>query len=359
MKKNKAMKYKSKDITIASVTNEGLVTGKAAGNTAIEVRDDNGTYLGQIPTTVVPENSYIPTTGISLSRTSVSLKYAYDFSKQITATVTPSNATNKAVEWTSSDPSALSCVDGYLKCLRSGTGTFTVTAKAADGQTAICTVNIVENGTSVDGADPTVIVLDDSKETTVHIDVNTTDHDGYSTGYTTTMYNDTYGSINNLYKISNKTPDGFDLTIMENGGETRHLRLVLTGNFTNSGGVTINITQPYGVIVNRIKGSFGDISYCDKNGAFYFTYNDKGEVISDLGTLVIDCSEEGYEEIMRNTTCSEEWLTFTYSAYRHSDKEGYVGLHVTENTTGKTRTAYIEFPGGIKQYVNQSAEIHY
>lgn len=353
------MKYTSKNPSIAKVSSTGIVTGVSTGVTDIITERDNGDYNGKVAVTVVGESSYIPTTGISLNKTSINLKYAYDFSQQLTATVSPSNATNKAITWTSSDSEALSCVNGYVRCLREKEGKFTVTATAADGQTATCTVNIEKNGTVVTSVSPTVINLTDPHKTTVHISVNTTDFDGYSTGYTTTMYNDTYGSLNDLYKISNKTSDGFDLTIMENTGETRHLRLVVSGNYTNSSASTINITQSYGLTVKRIKGSFGDISYCDKDGNFYFTYNDKGQVVSDLGTLVIDCSEEGYEEIMRNTTCSEDWLTFTYSAYSHSDKEGYVGLHVTENTTGKTRTAYIEFPGGIKQYVNQSAEIHY
>jgi len=342
------MKYTSKNPSVAFVSEQGTVVGVAAGSTVIEVKEDNGEYRGQIPTTVVPnDSSYIPVTGVSLNTTNVRLKYAYDFSKQLKATVSPSNATNKALTWSSSDPSALSVVNGYVKVLREETGTFTVTATSVDGPAAACTVSIVRNGTVVNSVSPSTINMTSADSKTYHISVDTTDYDGYKSGYS--VY-DTYG----LTRVINKTDSGFDLVVSENVGTDRQIKVYVSGLHSGDDTSIITINQPYSKIASAfISPSDGGTSYCHADGSFY--HKDFPTRVTGLNTIYFQCAPEAFNDIISKLGTSESWLTIrSYHEYRE-DIGGMVGIAAAPNTTGSPRTAYVTFPGGLMYYVEQDA----
>lgn len=369
------MKYTSKNPSIAFVTNSGTVTGVSVGTTAIEVRDDSDKYLGQIPTTVVSSAEYVPTTGITLSATSVELKYAYGTSKQITATVSPANATNKTVKWTSSNPSVLSCVDGYLKCLKSGSGNLSVTAETADGQTATCSVTIVENGTSVNSVSPDFINAS-ATGGTYDIAVNITNNDGYYSGYKVYAANE--GEYGQAFSVSNQTQDGFKLKINQNFGDARSFRIIVKG-IDSDGYSAITVNQPYSRVeagfaysskhrvYDKVKGKVADEEEVDTT---YFLANqdptkgqtgyrhvrdDEGILISGGDIVYIECSESAFEEIYSKTTTSKPWLIKrSYHEYR-SDLGGLIGIDAETNDTGVQRSAYLVLPGGHKYPVVQDA----
>ena len=84
----------------------------------------------------------VAVTGVSLSKTSLSL--VEDGSETLTATITPSNATNKALSWKSSDASIAS-VDGSGKVTAVKAGSATITVSTTDGgKTASCSVTVTE-----------------------------------------------------------------------------------------------------------------------------------------------------------------------------------------------------------------------
>ena len=83
----------------------------------------------------------VAVSGVSLSQTSVTL--AVGESANLGAAVSPSNATDKNVSWSSSDASVVSVSDGKLTAVKDGTATITATA---GGKTATCTVTVVKGG---------------------------------------------------------------------------------------------------------------------------------------------------------------------------------------------------------------------
>lgn len=89
-------------------------------------------------------------TGISLNKTSVTLKKGE--TAALSATVSPSDATNKTVTYTTSN-SKVATVSGSGKITAVGGGTAKITAKAG-GKTATCTVNVTvkQTGIAVSGA---------------------------------------------------------------------------------------------------------------------------------------------------------------------------------------------------------------
>ena len=67
--------------------------------------------------------------------------------KQLMATVLPTNATNKAVRWTSSNTSVVTVTsNGQIKALRTGTATVSAHSTDGTGLSASCTVTVVSGG---------------------------------------------------------------------------------------------------------------------------------------------------------------------------------------------------------------------
>ena len=90
----------------------------------------------------VPEFTTLPisVTGVTLDKTTLSLEEGA--TGQLKATVAPTNATNKAVSW-SSDTTTVATVDNTGKVTAVKAGTAKITVKTTDGsKTAVCTVTV-------------------------------------------------------------------------------------------------------------------------------------------------------------------------------------------------------------------------
>jgi uncharacterized protein YjdB len=131
---NKAVTWTSSDIGIATVT-DGAVSAVAVGTATITVTTEDGGKTAQCTVTVTP---VIAVTGVTLQAT---LSLAAGAIGTLTATVQPTNATNKAVTWTSSDNNVATVNNGAITAVGAGSATITVTT-ADGGKTAQCTVTV-------------------------------------------------------------------------------------------------------------------------------------------------------------------------------------------------------------------------
>ena len=111
----------------ANRTYKIVATDKAGNRTEKTITVYDGTYV-------------IPVTGVSLDESSITLDVGG--SKTLTATVTPDNATNKKVRWTSDNETvATVSEDGVVTAVAGGTAV--ITATTHDGLfTATCTVTV-------------------------------------------------------------------------------------------------------------------------------------------------------------------------------------------------------------------------
>ena len=91
------------------------------------------TYLEILPAS----QAVIPVTGVTLSENALTLTVGG--TGTLTATVSPGNATNRAVTWTSSDTAVATVSNGVVTAVSPGTAT--ITARSG-GKTASCTVNV-------------------------------------------------------------------------------------------------------------------------------------------------------------------------------------------------------------------------
>jgi uncharacterized protein YjdB len=108
-----------------------------------------GTYVIGLGTT-----SAVSVTGISLNQSTVALKPGG--TATLTATVTPSDAKDKSVSWSSSKTSVATVSSSGVVTAKAE-GTTTITAKTSDGgYTATCTVTVTKNttGTSFNDVSP-------------------------------------------------------------------------------------------------------------------------------------------------------------------------------------------------------------
>ena len=85
-------------------------------------------------------SSEVYVTDISLSHTGISLTAGQTFT--LSATISPSNATNKSVTWTSSNSAVATVIRGAVKAQKAGTAT--VYAVSSNGKKASCTVTVTE-----------------------------------------------------------------------------------------------------------------------------------------------------------------------------------------------------------------------
>ena len=132
---DKTVTWSTTDATVATVEN-GVVTAKSAGTATITAKAGDMTATCEI----FVEKKVIAVEGISLDVTSVELTRGDSLT--IHATVYPEDATDKTVEWSSSDET-VACVgpDGVVVALSAGTVIITATS---NGYEASCVVVVKE-----------------------------------------------------------------------------------------------------------------------------------------------------------------------------------------------------------------------
>lgn len=139
---NKGVTWSSSNTNVASVSSSGVVVAKGEGTATITVKTDDGGYTAACTIRVSkPSPSVVAVTGVKLS--AIGIELLVGGSKRLSATITPSNATNKAVTW-SSDNTSVAAVNASGLITAKGEGTATVTVRTDDGgYTATCKITVV------------------------------------------------------------------------------------------------------------------------------------------------------------------------------------------------------------------------
>ena len=124
---NKSLVWSSSNTNIATVDNSGRITGKAVGTTNITVRTVDGNKTATAKVNVSKEE-------IKVTKVSINVKGTINGCEttNATATVSPTNADNKTIKWSSSNPS-VATIDSNGKINAIKKGTTTITATAASG----------------------------------------------------------------------------------------------------------------------------------------------------------------------------------------------------------------------------------
>ncbi|WP_256011849.1 Ig-like domain-containing protein [Desertivirga xinjiangensis] len=135
----KALDWTSSDPAIITVDENGTVTAIGTGKAVITaVATDESMVSNKIEIEVNP----VLVSNITLSTTTINFTQKTQ-SETLTATILPAGATNKVLEWSSSDLTVATVQDGVVR--PAGSGTATITAKATDGSNVTATAIVTSN----------------------------------------------------------------------------------------------------------------------------------------------------------------------------------------------------------------------
>ena len=132
---DKSVTWSSSAPAVATVDQSGKVTAVKAGTATITVTTTDGGKTATCAVTVIAKVA-----SVSLDKTSMTLTVGE--TQTLTATVTPDNAQDKSVTWSSSDATVATVdQDGKVTAVKAGSATITVTTTDG-GKTATCAVTI-------------------------------------------------------------------------------------------------------------------------------------------------------------------------------------------------------------------------
>ena len=132
--RGKTVAWTSDDPTVAAITSTGKVTGVAPGTTTVRATLQNGTQA-VCEVTIEP----VAVSGVTVSPYSATLTIGQ--TQTFTATVSPSNATDQSVVWSSDDESVVSIdQNGLATCV--GVGQTKITATASNGKNRAVSVTV-------------------------------------------------------------------------------------------------------------------------------------------------------------------------------------------------------------------------
>jgi uncharacterized protein YjdB len=134
---NKNLSWTSDNTAVATVSSTGMVTAVSVGTATITVTTEDG---GKIATTAITTINQIFVSSISVNPATATI--AMGNQQQLTATISPSNASNKNITWTSSDTNVATVNSlGLVSSVSAGTCNITVTTQ--DGEkTAIAAITV-------------------------------------------------------------------------------------------------------------------------------------------------------------------------------------------------------------------------
>nr|WP_010925629.1 Ig-like domain-containing protein [Microscilla sp. PRE1]AAK62837.1 MS115, putative beta-agarase precursor [Microscilla sp. PRE1] len=139
---DQSVTWSSSNANVASVNASGEVTGIAQGTATITATTNDGGFIAS--TQVMVTTGDVDVTGVSVTPTSASLLVGQSI--DLTETVSPTNATDKSVTWTTSN-SAVVTVNGSGLVTAKGNGSATVTVTTNDGGfTAQSAVTVTTGG---------------------------------------------------------------------------------------------------------------------------------------------------------------------------------------------------------------------
>lgn len=155
---NPSLTWTSSNAEVATVDESGVVTAVSAGESVITVKANDGSEV-QATCQITVEKAIVLVNEIVLNVTEKTLNVGD--SLQLTATVSPADASDPTFSWSTSDSLvAIVGADGLVTALTPGEVVITATANDASGISASCTLTIL-NGEGI------FVITVDSKATAV------------------------------------------------------------------------------------------------------------------------------------------------------------------------------------------------
>ncbi len=149
--KDKTIRWKSEDESVAIVDENGKVTALSAGETVITATSSSG-----VKATATVKAIPIEATSISLYPTEISLKVSEK--SKLNVSFTPVNTTDKTIKWSSSDET-VATVDMDGEITAHSLGQTSISATTTNGKTANCMVTVISTSPALISLDKNSAIL--------------------------------------------------------------------------------------------------------------------------------------------------------------------------------------------------------
>jgi len=138
--KNQTLIWSSSDLSVATVSSNGYVSGLSIGESTITCSSTDGSNIVKQCLIKVYE-PHVENITLNYSTYDLSLNNTF----KLEATISPSNAKNKSITWSTNNAKVASVnSQGTVSALSVGTATITCTASDGYNANATCIVNVVE-----------------------------------------------------------------------------------------------------------------------------------------------------------------------------------------------------------------------
>lgn len=307
----------------------GANTGSTTRTGSIVVSVDGTDYT--ISVSQEPVSTVIPVTGVSISPSTLSLVAGN--SSTLTANVTPSNATDKSVTWSSSNTSVASVNEyGVVSAVGAGSVTITATSNYDSTKTGSCTLTVAAATLTVS---PTTMSFTSRQGTSANgKDLTITANGGWNmslsgSGFTTNQGTSYSGSGNAVISVYPTT----------------------LNNSSSSRSATITVTA-YGPISRTVSVTQSGVETLDVtyNGstATSLTFAATDDTYAEGKTIYVNSQNQGW-----TASISNGWTI--YGDVTSGSGPTYLRVYPSSNNTGSTnKTGTLTIQGTVSGSVSVS-----
>lgn len=221
---NKGVHFVSDSTDVATVDDNGNIITVGSGTAIITAITDDGDYIAQCQVTVS-----VKVKGVDLDQNDITINVGNTIA--LKANINPDVASDKTVEWTSSDTSVATVdKDGVVRGVK--TGSTTITAKTNDGGfEASCTVNVINAVKGITVSD-TRIALYPNKTKQLKASVTPADADNPNVVWESN--DDEVATVSETGLVTAKMPGTATITVKSVDGEYTATCTVTVGKHVSS-----------------------------------------------------------------------------------------------------------------------------
>lgn len=250
---DKSVEWSSSDESVAMVEN-GTITAVKEGSATIMARA--GDKTAECKVTV--SKKVIIVTSVELNKSTLELKKGE--SEILSATVTPDDATDKTITWSTSEASVASVdQNGKVTALKSGTAT--ITAKAGE-KTALCSVKVTTPIESI-SLDRTSVSLEEGQTTTLIATITPNDADVKTVEWSSS--NASVASVAN--GVVTAVAEGEATITAKAGEESSTCSVTVTRDTSGDAIVFEDIIAKYACVEKFDSNGDGEVSYAEAAAA--------------------------------------------------------------------------------------------
>lgn len=221
---NKGVHFVSDSTDVATVDDSGNIITVGSGTAIITAITDDGDYIAQCQVTVS-----VKVKGVDLDQKDITINVGNTIA--LKANINPDVASDKTVEWTSSDTSVATVdKDGVVRGVK--TGSTTITAKTNDGGfEASCTVNVINAVMGITISDNSIMLYPNK---TKQLKASVTPADADNPNVVWESNDDEVATVSETGLVTAKMPGTATITVKSVDGEYTATCTVTVGKHVSS-----------------------------------------------------------------------------------------------------------------------------